>query len=190
MSDTTVFLILAAVGVAVLVWLYNRIVSGKNAIQRAWSDVIVQERQKLKVIPELEKIVQDHKAYESGVLEKLTEMRVAVTQLVSDQIDTQALKEAEAKTKSAMSGIRVAMEAYPDLKTAGLMNNLMREIADQQDNISAAIRIFNQNVEAFNNAIETFPGSAVNSLLNKEKRQRSFDDEEAASEIAFRPGAE
>lgn len=190
MSDTTVFLIVAVVGIAVLVLFYNRIVSGKNAVQRAWSDVIVQERQKLKVIPELEKIIEDHKAYESGILEKLTEMRVAVSQLASDQIDTHALKEAEAMTKSAMSGIRVAMEAYPDLKTAGLMNNLMREIADQQDNIAAAIRIFNQNVEAFNNAIETFPGSAVNGMLNKEKRQRSFDDEEAASEISFRPGAE
>ena len=63
MSDTVVFLIVAAVGVVVLVWFYNRIVSGKNAIQRAWSDVIVQERQKLKVIPELEKIVQDHIHY-------------------------------------------------------------------------------------------------------------------------------
>jgi LemA protein len=190
MSDTIILALIAVIGIVVLIWFYNQIVSGRNAIQRAWSDVIVQERQKLKVIPELERIVKEHKAYESGVLEKLTEMRAAVTQLASDTVDTDALKTAESKTKSALSGLKVAMEAYPDLKTASLMNNLMREIADQQDNIAAAIRIFNQNVELFNNSIETFPGSAVNRRINKEKRQRSFDDNEAASGLSFRPGAE
>ncbi len=60
-------------------------------------------------------------------------------------------------------------ENYPDLKASQLYNNLMSEISEQQENIGAApIRIFNQNVEDFNNGIEVFPNSLINGWFKQE----------------------
>lgn len=66
-----------------------------------------------------------------------------------------------------MQGLNIAVEASPDLKASEVFNNLMREIAEQQENTGAAIRIFNQNVEYFNNGIQVCPNSLVNASLNK-----------------------
>ena len=63
----------------------------------------------------------------------------------------------------------------------------MREIAEQQENIGAAIRIFNQNVESFNNGIEIFPNSLVNSMLNKKSKLNTFNDTEAEAGFDYKP---
>lgn len=57
----------------------------------------------------------------------------------------------------------------------------------QQQNISAAIRIFNSNVEDFNNGIEMFPNSLVNSLFNKKHKLATFRDTQADSGFEYRP---
>jgi LemA protein len=63
----------------------------------------------------------------------------------------------------------------------------MREIAEQQENVGAAIRIFNQNVEDFNNGIEQFPNSVINNMLNKKEKLNTFRDEEAESGFEYKP---
>lgn len=173
-----------------IIILYNKIISGKNAFQRAWADVITQERQKLNTIPELQKIVEDHKEFERTILDGIVSLRSGLQKLKSDNVDPKALEDIETQTAEIKRGINLTVEAYPDLKTAGLMDNLMTEISEIQENIAAAIRIFNQNIEAFNNSIETFPGSVVNSIIAKQSRQKSFQDVAASEEVNFRPGAD
>lgn len=63
----------------------------------------------------------------------------------------------------------------------------MREVTEQQENIGAAIRIFNQNVEAFNTGIEVFPGSLINSLFAKKTRLKTFTDSEAQAGFEYSP---
>jgi LemA protein len=63
----------------------------------------------------------------------------------------------------------------------------MREMTEQQENIGAAIRIFNQNVEAFNEGIEIFPNSLVNQMLNKQQRIDVFSDKQASEGFDYKP---
>lgn len=81
----------------------------------------------------------------------------------------------------------MAFEAYPELKASELMNNLMREIAEQQENVGAAIVIFNGEVERFNNSIQMFPGSLVNSVMNKHSAVTPFTDDQATSAFDYTP---
>ncbi|EDV8901871.1 LemA family protein [Salmonella enterica] len=53
---------------------------------------------------------------------------------------------------------------------------MMEGISEQQQNIRANIRIFNSNVEDFNNVIEIFPHSLLNSLFNKIHKLATFRD--------------
>ena len=187
--DTSVIILLATLAllVIVVIVIYNGIVTRKNAVQRAWAGVVTQERQKNKILPELEKIVSEHKEFETQVLTDITKLRSGLTQLSDGQIDPQGLVGIEQLMKSVSNGIQLTMEAYPDLKTVTPMTQLMKEIAEQQENIGAALRIFNQNVEAFNSGIEIFPNNLVNSMLNKEGRIAVFSDSEASAGFEYKP---
>lgn len=184
--DSIVVLVILGVVIAGIVLLYNNIIGKHNAVDRAWASVLTQERQKNKIIPHVEKLVSEHKLHESSVLTKVTELRSALADL-SAGIDTDKLAAAERQTSELIKGLQVTVEAYPELKASDVYMKLMAEISEQQQQIGAAIRIFNANVEDFNNAIEMFPGSLVNGLLVRKKRIQSFTDSEAQAGFEYQP---
>lgn len=184
----TIYLSIFALVVAlIVVFVYNGIVGRMNAVERAWADVMTQERQKNKIIPHLEEVVKRYQAYEESLQTKITALRTSLQRLQAGNVDTDGLADTEQKTRHLMEALNVAVENYPELKASEAYNNLMREIAEQQDNIGAAIRIFNQNVEDFNNGIEVFPNAWINQWLNKKERIKTFTDSEAESGFEYSP---
>ncbi|MGF1725613.1 LemA family protein [Photobacterium nomapromontoriensis] len=165
---------------------YNAIIGKYNAVDRAWASVLNQERQKNKIIPIVEELVEQYKLHESGVLIKVTELRSAIAEMNAG-VNTELLAAAEQHTRELLDGLKLTVEAYPELKASDLYLKLMAEISEQQEQIGAAIRIFNGNVEAFNNAIEMFPGSLVNSMLLDKKKVNSFTDSEAQAGFEYKP---
>lgn len=186
-TSTIVTLVVVAVLAFIVIGIYNAIINRKNAVKRAWADVMTQERQKNKILPELEKAVGQYSEFEKGLQTKITELRSMLGNLSNDTPDANKLQEVEKLSESVLSGIRVSVEAYPELKASDLFNNLMREITEQQEHIGAAIRIFNYNVEQFNNGIQNFPANMVNGVLNKESQIDTFSDSEAASGFEYKP---
>ena len=187
MNGSIVFLTIIGIVILAIIIIYNGIVSRANAAQRAWANVITQERQKNKIIPQLQAVTEQYQQFESGVQAKITALRSALGGLNSDKMDTGKLAEVESATRNLVQGMHIAVEAYPELKANEMFGKLMREITEQQENIGAAIRIFNQNVEAFNNGIEVFPNSLVNSLLNKKVKLNTFNDSEAEAGFDYKP---
>jgi len=187
MDSMMVLLIVAVlIGIFVVI-IYNGIVERYNKVKRAWSDVIVQERQKDKIIPELERLVKQHDAYEGGLQTQITSLRSMMSSLSDKNIDTKALEAVEKQSAALMNGIHVAIENYPELKASKLYHNLMKELTEQQENVGAAIRIFNQNVEMHNTGIETFPNNLVNNSLNKKPVMPSFTDDATSEAFSFKP---
>lgn len=187
MTDLWIVLAVGALCAVIILVIYNGIIARMNAVERAWANVITEERQKNKIIPTLEGLVDQYKLHESSVLKDVTALRSALQELSSDTVNTEHLAAAEAKTSALLKGLNVVVENYPGLKASEVFNNLMREIAEQQENVGAAIRIFNQNVEDFNNGIEQFPNSVINNMLNKKEKLNTFRDEEAESGFEYKP---
>lgn len=186
--ETSLYIIAAAVALVSLavIGLYNTIIGGYNRAQRAWSDVLAYERGKTKVLEALLEQAKLFKDYESRVVETVTRLRSAIGDLPKEA-NGDALSAVERGTKELLGGLRVAVEAYPDLKASDVVNNLMREISEQQDNVAAAITIFNREVERFNNSVQMFPGSLVNGLLSKKAAVNPFADEAASAGFGYRP---
>lgn len=178
---------LVALAIIYVVYIYNRIVARMNAVARSWADVVVQERQKNNVLPTLEKIAAEYKEYETAIMTHITELRASLKRLNSGEMDFKALSTAQNNTASLLNGLYAVAESYPTLKASDLYRDLMAEITEQQENIGAAIRIFNRNVEDFNNGIEMFPHSVVNVLFNKKHKLSTFTDTEAAGGFEYRP---
>jgi LemA protein len=186
-TELWVVIAIAIVLLVTVIAIYNGIISRANAAERAWANVITQERQKNKIIPHLEDVVKDYKAFEQSTLTQVTELRSALQGLDANKIDTAQLEKTEARTGQLLKSLNITVENYPELKASESYQKLMKEITDQQDNIGAAIRIFNQNVEDFNNGIETFPNSWVNGLLNKKVKIKTFSDSEAQEGFDYKP---
>ncbi|MGI2260586.1 LemA family protein [Shewanella sp. GXUN23E] len=169
-----------------IIVLYNGIIGKHNAVDRAWATVLTQERQKNKIIPMVEQLVEQYKLHESEVLTRVTELRSAIAKM-TEGVDTAKLAEAERQTRSLMQGLQLTVEAYPELKASDTYLKVMAEISEQQEQVGAAIRIFNANVEDFNNAIEMFPGSLINNMFAHKRKIRSFSDNEAQSGFDYKP---
>ncbi|MGS0681135.1 LemA family protein [Shewanella sp. 125m-7] len=186
MDISVIGLVIVAVVIVAIIMVYNGIIGKHNAVDRAWASVLTQERQKNKIIPMVEQLVEQYKLHESEVLTKVTELRSAIAEM-SSGVDTAKLAAAEQRTQDLMQGLKVTVEAYPELKASDVYMKLMAEISEQQEQIGAAIRIFNANVEDFNNAIEMFPGSLINSMLVRKQKISSFSDSEAQAGFEYKP---
>lgn len=185
-TGTIVTIVILVALVIVVISIYNNIIGGSNRAQRAWADVLTYERQKTKVLDAVMEQAASFKDYEKQLLEKVTALRSAISDLPA-QADGNALKGVESGTRDLLQGLKIAVEAYPDLKAVQVVNNLMREISEQQANVSAAITIFNRNVESFNNSIQMFPGSVVNGVLNHKSPIAPFSDAAASAGFDYTP---
>ncbi|AZC23733.1 LemA family protein [Pseudomonas sessilinigenes] len=180
-------LLVAVIAVGVVAYVhYNRIVSAYNRVQRAWSDVLTYQRQRIKVLDMLEPQVAGFQAYESQLLEKIVGLRSAIGSLPS-AADGGALKSVDQGAKALRGELNLALEAYPELRSVELLSNLMREVAEQEGNVGGAITLFNLNVERFNNTIQLFPGSLINRLALGKPLIVPFSDSEASAGIEYKP---
>ncbi len=154
----------------------NNIVRHHNATIRAWSDVASFERQKVKILDDLEPLVSRYSQFEKGTLEKVTELRQQIMKLNLNDTDISQLQHIEALNKELIQNLNVVVENYPELKADQIYLTMMNEIEEQNENVGAAITIFNRNVELFNNYIQVFPNNLINSATLGKKAIRPFRD--------------
>lgn len=181
-----IFLIIAA-AVLLIIVLRNNIIRHHNATIRSWADVTSFERQKLKILDELTPVVEQYTQFEHSTLTKVTELRQNIMNLNLNNTDVSQLQRVEGLSQELMRNLNVIVEAYPELKANTLYSKMMQEIEEQNENVGAAITIFNRNVELFNNYIQVFPNNIVNTLTTSKKTIRPFRDNKVTQNFDYRP---
>lgn len=170
MAALLVILALIAVVILMAVSLYNRLVKLRNNREQAFADVDVQLKQRHDLIPQLVEAVKGYMAHEKGVLTEITEAR-------ANAIKATSINEkitAETRLSTALEGLKVSVEAYPDLKASQNFLDLQNEISDIENKIAAARRFFNSATKELNVATEMFPSNLIATLFNF-KREPMFD---------------
>lgn len=184
------FLIFVVIPIAVviaIILIRNGIVRHHNATIRAWSDVASYERQKLKILDGLQPLVEQYSSFEKGTLEKVTELRQNILNLNLNNADINQLQKIESLNKELMRSLNVVIENYPELKADAIYLKMMNEIEEQNENVGAAITIYNRNVELFNNQIQIFPHNIINNTFLRKKAIRPFKDQTVANNFDYRP---
>jgi LemA protein len=165
--------------VLLVIVLYNRLVKLRNNRQQAFADVDVQLRLRHDLIPQIVESVKGYIGYEKSVMVEITQARTAAMKAgtISEKIA------AENKLSTALDGLKVAVEAYPDLKASQNFMNLQNEITDVENKIAAARRFFNSSTKELNIATELFPSNLIATLFNF-NRETMFElgDQRAAAE--------
>lgn len=183
-------LIFIAIFILILIWgimVRNNIVRYFNATKRSWSEVANFERQKVKTLENLEQTLQQYTQFEKSTLEKVTELRQQILNLNLKDADVGQLQHIEQLSKNLMKNLSVVVENYPELKANTLYLKMMDDIQEQNENVGAAITIFNRNVEAFNNNIEVFPNNLVNSITLSKPPILPFSDNVTTQNFDYRP---
>src|SRR6478609_4056471 len=152
-----IFLVVILVIVLWMVSLYNRLVSLRNRRQNAFADIDVQLRQRHDLVPQLVDTVKGYASHERELLTKITEARSAAVN--ARTIDDKIV--AEQQLSSALQGLKVQVEAYPDLKANQNFLQLQEELSDIENKLAAARRFFNGATTEYNNGVETFPGNMI-----------------------------
>ena len=137
--------------------IYNRIVRLRNNRENAFADIDVQLKQRHDLIPQLVAAVKGYAAHEKETLDRVIQARngAVSARTIDDKIA------AENTLTSALAGLKVTLEAYPDLKANTNFLQLQGEIADVENKLAAVRRYFNSATREYNNAIETFPANVL-----------------------------
>lgn len=156
--------------ILLLVSLYNKLVKLRNNRENAFADIDVQLKQRHDLIPQLVDSVKGYMKHEEKVLTQITAARAGAmnAKTIDEKIS------AENQLTNALSGLNIAVEAYPDLKASANFMQLQEEISDVENKLAAVRRFFNSATKEFNNAVETFPSNIIAGMFGF-KRETMFD---------------
>jgi LemA protein len=161
---------LLVIFVFMIIGVYNRMVKLRNHRQTAFADIDVQLKQRHDLIPQLVEVVKGYARHERELLIQITEARTAA--MGATTIDEKIV--AEGKLSNALQGLKVQVEAYPDLKANQNFLQLQEELSDIENKLAAARRYFNAATTEYNNGIETFPANVIAGTFGF-KRETLFD---------------
>ncbi len=175
--------VIVALLVIFLISVYNSLVRLNIRAEEAWSDITVQLKRRLDLIPNLIETVKGYAAHERGVFEEVTKAR-------ANALNAQGVAEtakAESQFENALKSLFAVAENYPDLKASQNFIQLQEELVDTEDKIQASRRFYNGVVRDFNTKRTVFPNNIVAGILGFNKDKEFFELEETEMAHAEKP---
>ena len=165
MSSGMIVLFVLCFIVGLCIVCYNNLVKLRNNRENAFANIDVQLKQRHDLIPQLVATVKGYAAHEKETLAMVTNARAAAmgATSINDKIA------AENALSTALAGLRVSLEAYPDLKANQNFLQLQGEIADVENKLAATRRFFNSTTKELNNAVQTFPSNLLAGIFGFHK---------------------
>jgi len=164
-------IIVAVIAILVLIFgigIYNSLISKKNQVANAFSAIDVMLKKRFDLIPNLVEVVKQYTQYEGDTLTKITELRGKALNANATEGDKLALDQ---QIGSAVKGLMVSVENYPDLKANTNFLNLQSTWTESEEQIAAARRNYNASVTTYNNGVMMFPGSIFAGMLGYQPMQ-------------------
>jgi LemA protein len=164
MSASLIAVAIAAAFVVLAVSIYNQLVTLRNRLRNAFSQIDVQLKRRHDLIPNLVETAKAYLKHERETLEKVVQARnmayAAREKASSNPSDTKAIQElvgAESALSSSLGRLMAVAEAYPELKASQNMAQLSEELASTENKVSFARQAYNDAVMEYNTARERFP---------------------------------
>jgi len=158
---------------------YNGLIRGRNQVENAWSQIDVQLKRRIDLIPNLVETVKAYAAHEKSTLDAVITARNAAMAAPATPHDQAA---ADNQMTGALRQMFALGEAYPDLKANQNFLALQEELSATEGRVAYARQFYNDSVLGYNNKLEAFPTVFFARMLKFEKREY-FETDEAAREV-------
>lgn len=157
---------------------YNSMVSMKEAVTAAWSQVENQLQRRNDLIPNLVETTKGYASHEKEIFENIANARAKLIGAGSrtEQID------AANEVSSALSRLLVIAERYPDLKANQQFARLSDELAGTENRIATERRRYNETVQEYNTYIQQFP-AALSAKMFGFQPEKYFEAPESAKQV-------
>ena len=178
--------IVIAVVVLIIIWVvatYNSLVSLRNRVRDAWSQIDVQLKRRFDLIPNLVETVKGYTKHESETLENVVKAR---NTYLSATLPEDQMK-ADGELTQAISKLFALTESYPDLKANTNFLELQSELNETENKVAMSRQFYNDIVMQYNNKIEVIPSNIVASIFkfNKEVFFQANEAERENVQVKF-----
>ena len=174
-----VLVVIALVVIIGGVAMYNGLIRSKNQVENAWSQIDVQLKRRLDLIPNLVETVKGYAAHEQETFRQVIAARNAA-------IEAPDTPEAQAGPNDMLTGalgkLFALSEAYPDLKANQNFLALQEELTATEGRVAYARQFYNDSVLGYNNKIESVPTVFLAKVLGYEQREY-FEADDAARTV-------
>ena len=177
----TIAIIIIAVLLLIIFYfigVYNKLVNGRNKVKDQFSQIDVQLKRRVDLIPNLVETVKGYAKHENNTLKEVIEARNKLNSAtgINEEID------ANNQLTGALNRLFALSEAYPDLKANENFISLQNDLKDTEDKISYARQFYNDTVLSYNNLVEMFPSNIVANMF-KFTKYEFFKIDEKEKEI-------
>ncbi|MBI2011866.1 LemA family protein [Candidatus Daviesbacteria bacterium] len=183
MSPLLLFGIIIGVILLWLLFTYNSLITLRNRVKEAWSQIDVQLKRRSSLIPNLVEAVKGYAKHEKQVFENVTKARSA---LMGASNPHQAAAANDILTGALKSLFAIA-ENYPNLRASENFKQLQDELSDTETKVAASRQFYNANVLDLNNSLETVPSAWIGSMFGFKKEDffKATEDEKRDIEVKF-----
>lgn len=166
-----------------LLFTYNGLVTLRNRVREAWSEIDVQLKRRSSLIPNLVETVKGYAKHEKSVFTEVTRARTALMNAGS----LSAKAKANDQLSGALKSLFAVAEAYPQLKASENFKQLQDELSDTETKVAASRQFYNTNVLDLNNSLEQFPSSLIGNWFGftKEEFFKASEEEKADIQVKF-----
>lgn len=157
-------LIILIVLVIAVIALYNDLVSLRQRVKNAWSQIDVQLQRRFDLIPNLVETVKGYMEHESDVLTKVAELRTSWANATS----VKEKSELDGELSGALKTIMAVSENYPELKANENFSQLQEELQNTENKIAFSRQFYNDITTKYNTKLEVVPSNIIASMFHFE----------------------
>ena len=132
---------------------YNRLVTGREAVDQRWAQVDNQLQRRSDLITNLVEAVRGVARQELAVFSEIAEARARMAGARTPEASIEAGRAMD----SALSRLLVVVENYPQLRSNEAFMQLMDELAGTENRLSTERMRYNEQVQDFNVMVKRFP---------------------------------
>lgn len=177
-------LIIIGVVAIVLLSIVGRCISISNNINRLRikveegdSGIDVALAKRYDVLTKMIEVVKGYTKHEKETLIEVTKLREHMT--------LEEKKEANLSMNKGFDKVNAVVENYPDLKASENFKTLQKAVVDVEEHLQAARRLYNSNVSAYNQYIETFPNSIIANMKGSKSKGFFEADEKMKDNVVI-----
>jgi len=156
----------------------NELVTERESVKAAYTQVDVDLQRRLDLIPNLVETVKGFAKQELAVTDSVTAARAA---MMGAKTPAERIA-GNQQLESALGRLFVVVENYPQLKSDQNFLRLQDELAGTENRIAVTRRRYNETVQKYNTDIELFPKNIAASLFGFKREDAYFTAEAAAKE--------
>lgn len=175
--------IVLVIGVLWLLFTYNSLITLRNRVKEAWSQIDVQLKRRSSLIPNLVETVKGYAKHEKSVFEEVTKARTA---MMGAHGPAEAAK-ADNMLTGALKSLFAVAENYPNLKASDNFKELQEELSDTETKVAASRQFYNTSVLDYNNSLQTVPTAWIASMFGftQEEFFKATDEEKKDISVKF-----